>query len=165
MYSMLVGKPPFETTDVKTTYRRIKMIAYAFPEHIPLSAEAKDLIEKILVSDPLARPSITEIEEHPFFLKNPVPKFLPSSTLAVPPSSSYLRQFEKANRPYSRVKEPNKPKVPRSSSQPHKEENKSEKKEEARASSGERNQTGSGLAVKKHATSSLYTLVVGGPRL
>jgi len=27
-YTLLIGKPPFETSDVKTTYRRIKMNAY-----------------------------------------------------------------------------------------------------------------------------------------
>jgi polo-like kinase 1 len=31
-YTLLVGKPPFETSDVKTTYRRIKMNSYSFPE-------------------------------------------------------------------------------------------------------------------------------------
>ena len=30
-YTMLVGKPPFETNDVKTTYRRIKANSYSFP--------------------------------------------------------------------------------------------------------------------------------------
>lgn len=40
-YTLLVGKPPFETNDVKTTYRRIRMNAYVFPEHIVLSESAK----------------------------------------------------------------------------------------------------------------------------
>lgn len=37
MYTLLIGKPPFETNDVKTTYRRIKMNAYSFPEHVIIS--------------------------------------------------------------------------------------------------------------------------------
>jgi polo-like kinase 1 len=37
MYTLLIGKPPFETNDVKTTYRRIKMNAYSFPENISIS--------------------------------------------------------------------------------------------------------------------------------
>ncbi len=37
MYTLLIGKPPFETNDVKTTYKRIKMNAYSFPEHIIIS--------------------------------------------------------------------------------------------------------------------------------
>ena len=32
-YTLLIGKPPFETSDVKTTYRRIRMNAYSFPDH------------------------------------------------------------------------------------------------------------------------------------
>ena len=34
IYTLLIGKPPFETSDVKTTYRRIRMNAYTFPEHV-----------------------------------------------------------------------------------------------------------------------------------
>ncbi|CAG9323808.1 unnamed protein product [Blepharisma stoltei] len=97
-YTLLVGKPPFETSDVKTTYRRIKMNAYSFPENIPVSDEAKDLISSILVSNPADRPNLDEILKHDFFSKNAIPKLLPASTLAVPPSSSYLRQFDMSNR-------------------------------------------------------------------
>ena len=167
MYTMLVGRPPFETSDVKTTYRRIKMNAYSFPDNIPLSLEAKDLIEKILVSDPIARPSISQIEEHSFFLKNPIPKLLPTSTLAVPPSSSYLRGFDKLNKPVARCRESqSRGRLPRSSSQPSKEENKSAaKKEEARAASGDRNDNASGSRVKKHATVSVYSQSLGGPKV
>ena len=34
MFTMLLGKPPFETNDVKETYKRIKMNAYSFPDQI-----------------------------------------------------------------------------------------------------------------------------------
>lgn len=37
-YTLLIGKPPFETNDVKSTYKRIRMNAYSFPEHITISA-------------------------------------------------------------------------------------------------------------------------------
>ena len=67
IYTQLLGKPPFETSDVKTTYRRIRMNAYSFPEHIPISAQAKNLITKILHNDPTKRPSLDEIEQHEFF--------------------------------------------------------------------------------------------------
>ena len=165
MYTMLVGKPPFETSDVKTTYRRIKMNAYSFPDHIPLTAEAKDLIAKILVSDPSGRLTIPQIEEHAFFVKNPIPKFLPSSTLAVPPSSSWMRQFDKSNNPsISRGRDSvNKPKLPRSCSQPKEENKLSVKKDEGRASSGDRNETNSGL--KKNYVSSVYVYTIGGPKI
>ena len=57
IYTLLIGKPPFETSDVKTTYRRIRMNSYIFPEHIFISDSAKNLIINILNSDPAKRPS------------------------------------------------------------------------------------------------------------
>jgi polo-like kinase 1 len=93
-YTLLVGKPPFETSDVKTTYRRIRMNAYSFPENVPLSESGKNLITRILVTDPSKRPTLAEIQQHEFFNQgNTIPKILPPSTLACPPSASYLRQF------------------------------------------------------------------------
>eukprot|EP00358_Blepharisma_japonicum_P002231 CAMPEP_0202945360 /NCGR_PEP_ID=MMETSP1395-20130829/6369_1 /ASSEMBLY_ACC=CAM_ASM_000871 /TAXON_ID=5961 /ORGANISM="Blepharisma japonicum, Strain Stock R1072" /LENGTH=219 /DNA_ID=CAMNT_0049645291 /DNA_START=195 /DNA_END=851 /DNA_ORIENTATION=+ len=93
-YTLLVGKPPFETSDVKTTYRRIRMNAYSFPDHVPLSEPSKSLITRILVNDPAKRPSLDEILAHEFFHQgNSIPKLMPPSTLACPPSASFLRQF------------------------------------------------------------------------
>ena len=93
-YTLLIGKPPFETSDVKTTYRRIRMNAYSFPEHVQISTAARALITKILNSDPAKRPSLDEILNHEFFNNGgTIPKLLPISTLACPPSSSYTKQF------------------------------------------------------------------------
>ena len=89
---MIIGKPPFETSEIKQTYKRIKAIDYSFPENSPISDEAKDLISRILVLDPAKRPSIEEIFDHPFFhMGNKIPKFLPPSTLACPLSSAYIK--------------------------------------------------------------------------
>eukprot|EP00826_Nyctotherus_ovalis_P020229 TRINITY_DN1633_c0_g2_i3.p1 TRINITY_DN1633_c0_g2~~TRINITY_DN1633_c0_g2_i3.p1 ORF type:complete len:511 (+),score=164.90 TRINITY_DN1633_c0_g2_i3:498-2030(+) len=94
IYTLIIGKPPFETSDVKTTYRRIKMNAYTFPEHITISSQAKDLITKILNLDPAMRPTLDEILDHAFLhIGSAIPKLLPASTLACPPSSSYTKQF------------------------------------------------------------------------
>ncbi len=94
LYTLIIGKPPFETSDVKTTYRRIKMNAYSFPDHVIISDNAKDIISKILNLDPTKRPTLDEIYEHPFFHNgNAIPKLLPASTLACPPSASYVKQF------------------------------------------------------------------------
>lgn len=60
-FTLLCGKPPFETSDVKATYRRIRMNAYSFPENCYLSQEAKGLITRILHSDPVSRPGIDEL--------------------------------------------------------------------------------------------------------
>ena len=61
IYTLIIGKPPFETSDVKTTYRRIRMNQYSFPDHVIISEPAKDLIQKILIGDPKQRMSIDDI--------------------------------------------------------------------------------------------------------
>ena len=48
LYTMLVGRPPYESRDVKSTYRRILANVYSFPDNIALSDEAKSLIRLIL---------------------------------------------------------------------------------------------------------------------
>jgi len=94
IYTMLVGKPPFETPDVKQTYNRIRMCSYSFPEHVPLSEPAKNLITKILNLDPSRRPTLDEMMNHPFLNHGgSIPKVLPVSTIACPPSASYIKQF------------------------------------------------------------------------
>ena len=93
IYTLIIGKPPFETSDVKTTYRRIKMNAYTFPEHVQISDAARSLISKILHSDPTKRPGIDDILNSEFMTMNQIPRVLPASTLACPPSGTYVRQF------------------------------------------------------------------------
>ena len=94
LYTLIVGKPPFETNNVKETYKRIKMNNYSFPERAIISDSAKSLITEILVLDPMKRPTLDEILESDFFhLGISIPKLLPSATLACPPSLSYIRQF------------------------------------------------------------------------
>jgi polo-like kinase 1 len=94
IYTLLIGKPPYETTDVKATYKRIKMNQYNFPESALVSENAKNLIAKILILDPTKRIKLDEILAHPFFTTYPsVPKLLPNSTLACPPSASYMKQY------------------------------------------------------------------------
>ena len=63
---MIIGKPPFETPDVKTTYKKIRMNSYSFPDHVPISDFARNLITKILNLDPIKRPNLDEIIQHPF---------------------------------------------------------------------------------------------------
>ena len=92
IYTLIIGKPPFETRDVKTTYKRIKMNAYTFPENAIISEAAKNLISQILVLDPAKRPTLDQILTHDFFNQGTsIPKLLPTSTLACTPSLSYIR--------------------------------------------------------------------------
>jgi polo-like kinase 1 len=94
IYTLIIGKPPFETQDVKSTYKRIKMNSYSFPERAVISDAAKSLIKDILLTDPTKRPSLDSILASDFFqLGVSVPKLLPVSVLACPPSLSYIRQF------------------------------------------------------------------------
>lgn len=66
-YTLVIGKPPFETADVKSTYKKIRENDYAFPAEPKISAEAKDLITRILRTVPSTRPSLDAIAQHPFF--------------------------------------------------------------------------------------------------
>jgi polo-like kinase 1 len=66
MYTLLIGKSPFETSDVKKTYTKIKMNSYTFPEHVILSESSKNLIQNILLLDPSKRLTLEEIMAHPF---------------------------------------------------------------------------------------------------
>lgn len=61
---MLIGKPPFETNDVKTTYKKIRMCNYSFPDSIEISKTAKNFISKMLQLDPSRRMTADEILNH-----------------------------------------------------------------------------------------------------
>ena len=92
IYTLIIGKPPYETPDVKTTYKKIRMNNYNFPDHVPITDNARNLITKILNLDPLKRPSLDEILNHPFLLPvHSIPKSMPLSTLACPPSANYIK--------------------------------------------------------------------------
>ena len=94
IYTLIIGKPPFETNNVKETYKRIKMNSYSFPERAIISDAAKALIQDILVLDPTKRPSLDGILASDFFnMGTSIPKLLQPSTLACPPSLNYIRQY------------------------------------------------------------------------
>jgi len=62
---------------------------------VTISENAKALITKILVLDPSKRPTLDEVMQHPFMTSSQIPKTLPRSTLACPPSKGYCEQFSK----------------------------------------------------------------------
>jgi polo-like kinase 1 len=37
LYTLIIGKPPFETNDVKTTYKKIRSNQYTFPDAASIS--------------------------------------------------------------------------------------------------------------------------------
>jgi len=94
IYALLIGKPPFETSDIKTTNKRIKAVEYYYPKDCHISCPAVKLIQRILVKDPKLRPSLEEILMDDFFnLGFAIPKLLPSATLATAPNLDYIRRF------------------------------------------------------------------------
>lgn len=64
LYTLLVGKPPFDTDAVKSTLTRVVMADYRIPSH--LSDVAKDLIERLLKKNPRDRIKLRDISKHPF---------------------------------------------------------------------------------------------------
>ena len=92
IYTLLFGRPPFETSDVKKTYKRIKLNNYVFPTNVNVSDDAKDLISWILKTDPKERIRLDQILEHEFFQKQ-FPDRMPVSTLSIPPSSEFLSKY------------------------------------------------------------------------
>ena len=71
LYASLVGTPPFQTSDVRATYKKIRANAYEFPKtddgsgSFLLSQNAMDLISRCLAPKPSDRPSLVEIAKHP----------------------------------------------------------------------------------------------------
>ncbi len=51
-YTLLIGKPPFQTKDVKAIYKRIRENRYEFPADREISKSAQDLISTILNQNP-----------------------------------------------------------------------------------------------------------------
>lgn len=67
MYTLVYGRPPFESKDVKETYKKIKSGVFSFPEGITVSQQIKDLIVSTLQKDPAKRPTIRELKNFAFF--------------------------------------------------------------------------------------------------
>ncbi|XP_065211773.1 serine/threonine-protein kinase polo-like [Planococcus citri] len=82
MYTLLVGKPPFETNSVVETYERIKRCDYKIPTQI--KAPAANLITSMLLPDPEKRPTVRKIISSDFF-NGYIPSKLPLSCLTVAP--------------------------------------------------------------------------------
>ncbi|XP_063795519.1 serine/threonine-protein kinase PLK3 [Pseudophryne corroboree] len=83
MYTLLCGTPPFETSDLKETYRCIKQVKYTLPAC--LSSAAKQLIVAILKRCPSERLTLDQILEHEFFTKSYTPDKLPPSSCVMVP--------------------------------------------------------------------------------
>ncbi|XP_050308534.1 serine/threonine-protein kinase polo [Anthonomus grandis grandis] len=83
MYTLLVGKPPFETSTLKETYAKIKKCDYSIT--FDISQQAKHMIMIMLQGDPTKRPKISQLAKHEFLTKGYCPASLPVSCLTMPP--------------------------------------------------------------------------------
>lgn len=68
LYAMLCGYLPFEDPDSDKLYKKIVKCQYTFPSYI--SADGKDLISKILNTNPRDRYKLQDIRKHPWLVNN-----------------------------------------------------------------------------------------------
>lgn len=83
VYTMIVGKPPFETEELRNTYRRIKKNDYTIPSDV--NPHLANFIHKLLQADPLKRPTMKQILNDPYLTDNYIPSCLPTSCLSIAP--------------------------------------------------------------------------------
>lgn len=68
MYTLLVGRPPFDTDAVALTLQKVITSELMIP--IDMSFEAKDLLGRLLQKDQTQRIRLNEIMHHPFMTKH-----------------------------------------------------------------------------------------------
>lgn len=83
LYTLLCGKPPFETESLKQTYARIRNNEYVIPRRI--GHDAHNLIQRLLAASPENRPNVADVRKHPFFTDGFMPRALPVSCLVAAP--------------------------------------------------------------------------------
>ncbi|GLB45196.1 putative kinase-like [Lyophyllum shimeji] len=94
LYTLCVGRPPFQTAEVKQIYKRIRDNEYDFPPERAISSNAQTLIQQILTPDPQQRPTLHEIVDHPFFTHGPVPSYIPTSAHDTPPDFRHITRAQ-----------------------------------------------------------------------
>ena len=66
LYAMLCGFLPFEDNDNDQLFKKILECKLEFPKYV--KGNSKDLIQKILVTNPKERITIKDIKQHPFYI-------------------------------------------------------------------------------------------------
>lgn len=85
----MFGRPPFESPEVKQTYKKIKANQFSFPDTVSVSESAKDFIKALLKTEPSSRINLKEMLAHDFMQMNKIPDLMPISTLVCPPSHTF----------------------------------------------------------------------------
>ncbi|CAG9858937.1 unnamed protein product [Phyllotreta striolata] len=83
MYTLLIGRPPFETNSLKETYSRIRKCQYRI--NVNISSPSKHMIMLMLQSQPESRPKVSDLLKHEFIVTGYCPSKLPASTLYMAP--------------------------------------------------------------------------------
>lgn len=65
LYAMICGHLPFEDPNTNKLYKKILACDYSLPNY--LSGSAKEIMKKILVTDPFRRYSVQQIKAHDWF--------------------------------------------------------------------------------------------------
>lgn len=71
IYDLLVGKPPFEHEEGKETRRRIRNGEVSF-FGTPISAQCRDLLRQVFITEPSERIGLDEFLAHPWFHQSDV---------------------------------------------------------------------------------------------
>lgn len=72
LFALICGYLPFEDPNTANLYKKILNGDYTIPKFV--SAESRDLISKILNTDPETRYKISDIRKHPWFNQITIPK-------------------------------------------------------------------------------------------
>jgi 5'-AMP-activated protein kinase catalytic alpha subunit len=67
MFALICGYLPFEDSNTSALYKKIMAGEFAIPKFV--SPEARDLLKKILNTDPAKRNGIAEIRAHAWYLQ------------------------------------------------------------------------------------------------
>ncbi|KAJ3742544.1 kinase-like domain-containing protein [Lentinula detonsa] len=98
LYTLVIGRPPFQTKDVKAIYKRIRDNDYEFPPERPISPQVQQLIQHILAPNPQERPALLDVVDDDFFTKGTFPPYIPTSAHdRAPDFRSLTRSASEAN--------------------------------------------------------------------
>ena len=71
LYTMVVGKPPWDNANIQSLFQKIMMEQISFPSHV--SKQCKNLISMMLKVNPTERASMEEILSHPWLEMAEIP--------------------------------------------------------------------------------------------
>jgi len=82
LFELLTGSPPFEGANQNELFDNILNFRIKWPKGF--SGVARDLVSKLLKTNPAERPSLDDITNHPWFKANPPIKPIVSESTAAP---------------------------------------------------------------------------------